>query len=159
MVPGGLHSFSIADTLATTTQRPLTFAATLDPGKHYTIFTYDTITAVKQKTVETKIEIPSDNTARLRFANFIHDVNAVPPVEVFSRKRNEVIFTNVNKTEVTEFIPYSSLVNDTLIIRATGSTTTLAQFNGFFPTQKRSYTLVYRGSHRGTKVATVFANY
>jgi hypothetical protein len=158
-VPGGLRTFSIVDTLVTTTQRPLVFAQSLDPGKHYTVFMYDTITSPKQVTVETNIEIPSDNTARLRFANFIHDVNAVPAVEVFSKRRNEVLFTNINKTEVTPFISYSSVLNDTLLIRPVGSATVLTQFNGFLPTQKRSYTLVYRGSHRGTKAATVFANY
>ncbi|MBL7740552.1 MAG: DUF4397 domain-containing protein [Chitinophagaceae bacterium] len=163
-VPGGLHSFSIADTLATTTQRPLIFAATLEASKMYTIFTYDTITSPKQVTVETPIEIPSDGSARLRFANFIHDANAVPAVEVFSKRRNEVIFTNVNKTDVTNFISFAPLVVDTLVIREVGATAVLAQFNGFVPTGTRSYTLVYRGSqprgtYPGTRTATVFANY
>jgi hypothetical protein len=158
-VTGGLHTIAITDTLAATTQKPLTFAINMDAQKYYTVFAYDTITNTKQITVETNIEIPSDSTARLRFANFIHDVNAVPAVEVFSRRRNEVIFSDVNKTDVTGFIPYATLANDTLVVRQVGSTTALAQFNGFNPTKKRSYTLVYRGSHRGTKAATVFANY
>jgi len=162
-IGGGLHSFTVVDTLVTTMQKPLTFAGTFEAGKYYSIFMYDTITNPKQVTVESKIEIPADNTARLRFANFIHDVNAVPAVEVFSTRRNEVVFPNVNKTDVTSFIPYSSTVNDTLIVRQVGTTTALATFNGFFPTQKRSYTLVYRGSNRTPtttpKAVTVFANY
>lgn len=158
-VAGGLHNFSVFDTLATTTQRPLSFPATLDASKTYTIFMYDTITSPKQITVETPIEVPSDGSARLRFANFIHDVNDVPPVEIFSKTRNEVIFSDIHKTEVTDFISYAPLVTDTLVVRQAGTATVLAQFNSFAPTKTRSYTLVYRGSHRGTKAATVFANY
>ncbi len=161
-VPGGLKAFIIQDTLISTLQKPLVFTTNMEVGKNYTIFTYDSIISPKQITVETVIEKPIDNTARLRFANLIHDVNAVPAVEVYSRRRNEVIFANINKTDVTGFIPYSSTVSDTLDVRpagTVGNTTFLARFIGFLPTQKRGYTLVYRGSHRGTKVATVFANY
>jgi hypothetical protein len=158
-VAGGVHNLSIIDTLAATTQKPLTFSISTDASKYYTVFAYDTITNTKQITVETNIEIPADTTARLRFANFIHDANAVPAVDVFSTRRNEIIFSNINRTDVTGFIPYASLRNDTLVIRQTGTTTVLAQFNSFAPTVRRSYTLVYRGSHRGTKAATVFANY
>ena len=163
-VAGGLHSFSIRDTIANTPQLPLNFAATLEASKNYTIFMYDTITAPKQVTVETTIEIPADGSSRLRFANFIYYANAVPAVDVFSKTRNEVIFSNINKTEVTNFISYTPLINDTLLIRETGTSTVLAQFNNFAPTKKRSYTLVYRGSqpsgiYPGTRTATMFANY
>ncbi|MBL7743597.1 MAG: DUF4397 domain-containing protein [Chitinophagaceae bacterium] len=162
-VAGGLHNFVVRDTSATTTQQALNFAATLEPSKNYTIFMYDTITSPKQITVETPIEIPADGSARLRFANFIYSPNAVPAVEVFSKTKNQVIFSNVNKTEVTGFIPYTQLVNDTLVIRETGTTTVLAQFNNFAPSLQRSYTLIYRGSdargtYPGTRTATIFAN-
>lgn len=164
----GLRSFLIRDTLTTSTQVPLTFAENMQVGKQYTIFMYDTSTSPKQLTVATDIVIPSDTTARLRFANFIHNSFAVPGVDVFSKRRNQNIFTNVTKTQVTDFVPYTSAstnvsyipdTNDTLFIRETGTMNTLVQINGFNPTQKRSYTLVYRGSHRGTKTATIFANH
>ncbi len=158
-VQGGLRSFLIMDTLATTTQKPLSFAENMQVGSRYTIFMYDTITNPKQITVPTNIEIPADNTARLRFANFIHDAADTPPVDVYSNRMGQVVFSNVGKTGVTDFISYTPLVNDTLVVRQSGTSTVLTQFNNFAPNAKRSYTLVYRGSHRGTKAATVFANY
>lgn len=161
-VPTGMRSFLLRDTLTATTQTPVSFAQVMEIGKSYTIFAYDTITAVKQKTVETPIIVPGDTTSRLRFANFIYNPNVITGVDVFSFNRNTNIFTNVNVTDVTAFIPYpSAIATDTLYIRPTGVTTTnlikFALTGGL--TQKRSYTLVYRGSDRGTRAATLIANY
>ncbi len=158
-VDGGVRTFTILDTLSNTAQKPLTFSTNMDVGKLYNVFMYDTITSPKQVTVETPIEVPADGSARLRFGNFIHDANAVPAVDVWSRKRNETIFSNVNRTEVTDFIPYASVVNDTLDIRQTGTSTNIVTVANFNPAKTRSYTLVYRGSHRGTRTATIIANY
>lgn len=167
-VTGGVRSFMIRDTLTTSTQVPLVFAENMQVGKLYTIFAYDTITTPKQVTVPANIVIPADSTARLRFANFVHNSFDVPGVDVFSKRRNANIFTNVRRTEVSDFIPFASASqnplytansNDTLFIRETGTMNALVTINGFNPTAKRSYTLVYRGSHRGTKAATIFANY
>ena len=158
-IDGGVRAFMIMDTLATTTQKPLAFSTNMDVGKLYTIFMYDTITSPKQVTVETPIVIPTDGSARLRFANFIHDANAVPAVDVFSKRLNTNIFSNINRTDVTDFISYASVTLDTLSIRQTGTTTELASFVNFNPAKNRSYTLIYRGSHRGTRAATIIANY
>lgn len=167
-VTGGVRSFMIRDTLTTSTQVPLVFVENMQVGKLYTIFAYDTITTPKQVTVPANIVIPADSTARLRFANFVHNSFDVPGVDVFSKRRNANIFTNVRRTEVSDFIPFASASqnplytansNDTLFIRETGTMNALVTINGFNPTAKRSYTLVYRGSHRGTKAATIFANY
>ncbi len=161
-VPTGIRSFLLRDTLTATTQVPVSFAQNMEIGKSYTIFAYDTITAVKQKTVETPIVIPGDTTCRLRFANFVYNPNIIPAVDVFSFNRNTNLFTNVNVTDVTSFVPYpSALATDTLYIRPTGNTTTnllkITLTGGL--TQKRSYTVVYRGSDRGTKTSTLFANF
>ncbi len=149
-VPIGVRAFLIRDTLTAATQTPLSFAENMQPNKNYTIFMYDTINAAKQKTVETAIVIPADSTARLRFANFIFSKNAVPAVDVFSKRRNQNIFTNVSVTDVTNFIPYASKLTDTLSVRATGTTTDLAVLNGITPTEKRSYTIVFRGRYETT---------
>jgi hypothetical protein len=161
-VPTGMRSFLLRDTLTATTQTAISFAQNMEIGKSYTIFSYDTITATKQKTVETPIVIPADTTSRLRFANFIYNPNAISGVDVFSFNRNTNLFTNVNVTDVTSFVPYpSALLTDTLYIRPTGNTTTnlvkVTVTGGL--TQKRSYTLVYRGSDRGTRTASLIANY
>jgi hypothetical protein len=166
--PPGLHNYTIKDTLRTSTQIALNFAENLQTGKNYTIFVYDTTTAPKQLTVPTNIVIPEDSTSRLRFANFVYSTTATTGVDVFSKRQNKNIFTNVGRTQVTEFIPMPSAsttveyipnTNDTLFIRETGTMNLLVQVNGVNPTQKRSYTLLYRGSQKGVKAATYFANF
>ncbi len=155
-VMGAGNNFLIKDTLSTSTQAPISFQPNLEAGKNYTIFVYDTSTAPKQLTVETNIVVPTDTTARLRFANLQYSVVARPAVDVFSVKRQSNIFTNISKAQVTDFIPYASASNDTLIVRETGTNVTVAQLNGINPTLKRSYTVVLRGG--STRVLTTFAN-
>lgn len=159
-VTPGIKAFLVRDTASTATQVPLSFAENMQFGKTYTVFLYDTITTPKQKTVQTDIVIPSDTTARLRFANFIYNPNAIPAVDVFSFRLNANIFTNVNVTDVTGFITYPSLVStDTLYVRPTGTSNNNLKViitGGLTP--KRSYTVVYRGSDRGVRTASLIAN-
>ncbi len=168
-VSPGLRAFLVRDTLSATTQVPLSFAENMQVGKSYTIFLYDTITTPKQKTVPTNIIIPADTSCRIRFANFIYNPVAVPAIDIFSYRKNVNIATNLAVTDVTNFIAYPSglaappglttpLTPDTLYIRETGSTVNIIKFPVTL-TLKRSYTLVYRGSHRGTRTATLFTNY
>jgi len=164
VVPGGQRSFLIRDTLTSSTQTPLSFAENMETGKHYTIFMYDTINAAKQKTVETNIVVPADTTARMRFANFIFSKTAVPAVDIFSKRGNVNLFTNVQVTQVTDFIPVPSDLTDTLFVRETGTTNQLAVLNGITPTEKRSYTLVFRGRYQTTsgtiaRTLSSFVNY
>lgn len=155
-VPSGLRSFVIKDTLATSTQLELAFSENLQANQLYTVFVYDTTTAPKQITVATNIEIPTDTTARVRFANLAYSTAILPPVDVFSVKRQTNIFSNIVQTEVTNFIPYASALSDTLLVRSAGTTMLMSQLNGFNPTQKRSYTLVFRGGF--TKALTSFTS-
>ena len=164
-IPAGLRSFLIRDTLGTSTQVPLSFSTNMQVGKNYSIFVYDTISSPKQKTVETRFQIPTDTTVRIRFANFIYNPTIVPAIDVFLFSKNANIFTNVNVTDVTDFISYSIPVytlpntSDTMYIRETGTSVNIIKFplGGVF-TQKRSYTLVYRGSHRGTRIASLYTD-
>jgi hypothetical protein len=178
-IPGGFRAFLVRDTLSTTTQVPLSFAENMQVGKNYTIFVYDTITTPKQKTIETTITIPDDTTARLRFANFVYNPTVLPNgFDIFSAKRNAVIFSNVKETEVTGFIPYASGVTDTFFIRPAGSPTNLQNWKTTNPTglidvigiltpvEKRSYTIVFRGGYRATATSnttvrnlSIFVNY
>lgn len=160
----GLKSFLVRDTLSTSAQAPINFAENMQVGKNYTIFIYDTINAPKQKTVETKIVIPSDTTARIRFANFTHSKTAVPGVDIYSKRLNQNIFTNVNISEVTEFIPFPSAFTDTFSVRPTGTTTNLVTLNTVSLSRKRSATLVFRGSYyvatgAHARALSVFTNY
>jgi hypothetical protein len=158
-VSGGVRNFVVRDTITGTTQVALSFAQNFQAGQRYTVFVYDTITSPKQKTVQTNIVIPSDTTCRIRFGNFVYNPNTIPAVDVFSFVRNQNIFTNINVTDVTDFIAYpSNSPIDTLYIRPTGTTTNLFRLPTSGLTQKRSYTVVYRGSDRGTRAASLFLN-
>ncbi len=164
-IPAGLRAFLIRDTLGTSMQVPLSFSTNMQVGKNYSIFVYDTISSPKQKTVETRFQIPTDTTVRIRFANFIYNPTIVPAVDVFLFSKNANIFTNVNVTDVTDFISYSIPVytlpntSDTMYIRETGTNVNIIKIalGGVF-TQKRSYTLVYRGSHRGVRTASLYTD-
>jgi len=160
-VPAGSRAFLLRDTLSTTTQVPLSFANILANNKNYTVFSFDTITAVKQKTVETIIVVPTDTTCRVRVAHFAYSPTMMPNVDLYSFKRAGNVISNVSPTDVSSFVSFASKLNDTLQVREAGTTNVLAQLNGFLPTEKRSYTLVYRGSHRGptARFLSSFVNY
>ncbi len=163
-VSSGLKAFLIRDTLSTSTQVPLSFSADMKIGKNYTIFMYDTINSPKQKTIQTDIVVPSDTSARLRFANFVFSKTGVPAVDIFSKRKNATIFTNVQVTEATNFIPYPSVLTDTFYVRETGTTNLLATLNGLTPSRKRSYTLIFRGRYETTsgtiaRTLSAFVNY
>ena len=140
-IGAGARQFLIKDTAAVTTQMPLTFTETLEAGKSYTIFTYDTTTSIKEKTVLNSIVIPADTTCMLRFANFTYNPAAVANVDVYSYRKipgtpvfastavlnnasvfapvftgSTPVFSNVATTGVTAFIPYASGLTDTLYV-------------------------------------------
>lgn len=182
------HTFLIRDTLPTTTQVPLTFTQTLEVGKDYTVFTYDTITSVKQVTVLNDIVIPKDTTCMLRFANFVYNTSVLPSVDVYSYRRipgppvfvstpvyngvnilapsfagSAPVFSNVGTTEVTPFKPYASGLTDTLYVFASGTTSPLIA-KGFVTSlvPTRSYTSTFNGSYKAAlaaRVVTTFATY
>jgi hypothetical protein len=175
-VASGVRAFLIRDTLGTSTQVPLSFAENMQVGRNHTIFTYDTITAPKQKTVISDIVLPSGSTttSRLRFANFVYSPFAIPAFDIYSTRTRTTIFTNVQVTDVTNFISYPAGVADTFLIRPTGTTTNLQNFTPaspptvpaivysdlraiLTPTAGRSYTLIFRGGYRVTSTAATAA--
>jgi hypothetical protein len=188
MVNSGARSVLIKDTALTTTQTPLTFSQSFDAGKSYTIFTYDTITSVKQATILNTIVVPNDTTSRLRFANFIYNGTPVANVDVYSYRKipgtpvyastavynnanvfapvftgSTPVFSSIATNTVTPFIPYASGQTDTLYVFAAGTTSPLLT-KGFITSlvPTRSYTSVYNGSYSGNLAArsvTTFATY
>lgn len=163
-VTPGFRSFLIRDTSSTIlTQPPMSFAENFEPNKYYTIFMYDTLNSPKQKTVVNNIIIPADTTARVRFANFIFSKTPVPNVDIFSIKSNANVFTNVQVTDVTNYVPFKTFLptstSDTLLVRETGTTILLAQLNAFNPIRKRSYTLVLRGSYKAATPAKTLSSF
>lgn len=181
-VPGGPVAFSVRDTSSTTTQAALDFAQNFQGGKYYTIFVYDTTTSPRQKTVTTNIVIPSDTTARVRFANFVYNPTALSAVDIYSTRLKANIYSNLQITDVSDFLTVPSNTVDTFIVRLTGTGVNLQNYVppvapatvGSFidvrailtPTAKRSYTVAFRGGFRATattnstvRTLSVFANY
>ena len=154
-IASGTRAFLIRDTSSTILVQPaMSFGEILAGNNYYTIFMYDTVTNPQHKTVLNNIIIPDDTTSRIRFANFIFTKTAVPNVDLFSVRRNANVFTNVQITDVTNYIPHPSssktVENDTLRVFETGTANLLATLNGFVPVRKRSYTLIFRGRYQST---------
>ncbi|MFM8806711.1 MAG: hypothetical protein ACKOD1_05050, partial [Sphingomonadales bacterium] len=80
--------------------------------------------------------------------------------------KNEIVATNVRYTDVTEFIVHPSLLGgEGFQVRESGTSNILASTAAATTlVPKRSYTIVYRGSHRATsgtstRAVSVFVNY
>lgn len=146
----GTRAIAIRDTLAPSTQYPISFNAALTGGNYYTIFAYDSLNAPKYKVTQDNIQVFNDTSARIRFANFPFSTTAIPNVDIFSQKQQANVFTNISTATVTDFIPYRAGISDTLYVRPTGTTTNLTQLNGLVPTATRNYTVIFRGSYRTT---------
>lgn len=150
IVNPGNRNIVIKDTSSGAIQSEVNFSADFAAGKFYTVFIYDTTTSVKYKMVEDNIVIPSDTSARLRFANLVYSASAIPNVDVYSVKKGANIFTNLAVADVTDFIPVASYVTDSIYVRETGTTTNLAPVLTITPNVKRSYTVVFRGRWQTT---------
>jgi hypothetical protein len=164
-IRSGDNNIVIKDTLSTSTQIPLTIAGWYEPGKRYSIFTYDTITSIRYKMVNDDIVVPADTSARIRFANFIRSGSTLPNFDLYSKNLGANVFSNVAATDVTAFRAYSSKVQDSIFLRETGTTINILG-TSVTPEQRRSYTLVFRGRYDATGVSptvprtlTLFTNY
>lgn len=161
-VASGDRAFLVRDTLTATTQLPLSFAQNLKAAKSYTLFMYDTITSAMQKIVENNVVVPADTSCRLRFANFVFSKVAIPAIDIYSANKKANLFTNVQITDVTNYIPYPSGIIDTFSVRLTGTNIDLMNITPptplpgnvltpirsiFTPSAKRSYTFIFRGSY------------
>ena len=146
----GTRAIAIRDTLAPSTQYPISFNAPMTAGTFYTIFAYDSLNAPQYKVVQDNIQVFNDTAARVRFANFPYSTTAMPNVDIFSQKQQANIFTNISTAAVSDFISFRAGISDTLFVRPTGTTNNLTQLNGLVATAKRNYTVIFRGSYRST---------
>lgn len=153
-VDPGLHAFNVRD-IASAVQPPLAFSEDFQANTQYTIFLYDTMNAIKQKTVAANIVRPTNGEAKVRFANLAWQKNATAPsVDIFSKNLNANIASDVPYSEITEFalVPNPG-VTDSIYVREAGTTTTLGS-GAFTFLPNEHYTVVYRGSYSAT---TTFA--
>jgi hypothetical protein len=122
----------------------------LQNGKRYTVVAADTIPNQRFYAFEDNWSGTYDkNTYQIRFINLAPNV-AINAFDIYSRRKFQNIATNVTYRSATPYSVYITggtlgINNDTLEIRAAGTATTLAQFNGFFPVEGRAYTFVIRG--------------
>lgn len=163
-VAAGSRTLTIKDTLATSTQAPYTLTSTFTGKKYYTLFMYDTITSPKCLLVENDYQLMFEETAKLRFANLIFSKTVIPAVDIFSKRQNANLFSNVPIAKVTDFVQVNTGISDTLIVRQTGTSTQLAVLNSLVLQRQHFYTVVFRGSYgatSGTNARTLssFTNY
>ena len=135
--------------------------ATLEAGKYYTVFTYDTLATPKFKLVNDDIQQPSDTSSRIRFANLVQA--PITNVEIYSQNGKANVFSNIASTDVTPFKQYPSKLIDTFYVRSTGSVVNLATLI-FTPGEKRSYTVLFKGRFTTTsgtlvRTLTLMTNY
>ena len=152
---------TIRDTALVTTQPVTNLVTNLETLSYYTLFLTDSSLRPNPLLVKDNIVPVADTTARIRFANLPFSPLAIPNMDIFSVKANANIFSNVPIQTITDFRAYASALNDTLHVRAAGTTTNLASINGIVTTQKRYYTLVFRGSYRSPtgRFLASFASY
>ncbi len=160
----GARTIRIYDSAAIPAQTPVSISAEFAQGKFYTVYTYDTSNAVKAIILNDVFTVPSDTTASVKFVNMISSTSAVPNVDLYSRRRGANIASNIAVLGESAYIPHISGQNDTLEVRATGTTTALALFNGFTFNSKRVYNVVFRGRYQATsgtmsRGITVMATY
>jgi hypothetical protein len=146
----GNNSFTVKDTLSTTTQAASSFFIDTKAGGSYSVFMYDTITSPKRLVVENNFSNTSPNQANVRFVNLIYNPTTTPNVDVFSVNQNGVIFSNIPVAALTSYMSFPSGVSDTWQIRQTGTSTVMASLSitSSSLAPQRSYTVVYRGSYR-----------
>ena len=149
-LPSGSRTIIVKDTLSTSVQKVINYSGNFNSGSYYTMFMYDTSANAKYILVQDTIQTPTDTTARVRFANLVYSSSAVPNVDVYSTRMGANLFTNVSIGQVTQFVPLQTKNTDTVYVRATGTTTNLAQLNSFTPVIGRSYSLVFEGRYQTT---------
>lgn len=156
----GVHAVMIKDTLTTGPQTPVTVTSDFKPQGNYTIFMYDSTKSIKAKLVEDKLVIPADTGfAMIRFGNFAYSSTPIPNLDVYSFSKKDRIWTNISPTTVTDFIRYNATtVVDTFYFRPTGTNVDLIKL-AFTLTQKRSYSIVFRGRYSATRTVTVYPQY
>lgn len=122
----------------------------LDNGKKYSVIAADTIPFQRFYAFEDKWSSTyADSTYQIRIINLAPAITTAS-FDIYSRRQFTNVARNVTYRSASEFATYYvrghlGITNDTLEIRAAGSLTTLAQFNGFFPVTGRAYTFVIRG--------------
>lgn len=127
-----------------------------DNNRYYSVFVVDSFPQNSALYVEDNLKRPEDfSKDSLINIRFVHMVYGGPAVDIFSRRANRVIFSNINYKQISEFQELTKYpIADTLTVRVANTTTVIATLNTFNPTNKRNYTLFARGRAGATTAAT-----
>jgi hypothetical protein len=132
-----------------------------EAGKNYTVFLTDTLPNPGVLAVEDKLAAPREGYYQLRFANMVAWPDDIQ--EVFSKRENKVIFSNVGYKKVTDFIELKvPTISDTLTVtKVSGSSPMPYSYVilGFTGLQKRAYTVYTKGKNLGTTTSATFQNF
>lgn len=123
---------------------------TLQQGKYYSLIVTDSIKNGNDSTriwLEDNVTLPDPNQVHLRFVHAVMNDTADKLVDIYSARRNGIIFAGYKPGQASNFtsFAYNGLVSDTLIVRRTGTGQELARLNAITFGHQRVYTVVYRG--------------
>ena len=113
-------------------------------GKRYSMFLADPYPTPSIYMLEDNYSKPNGNFYAIRFINLCGDLTS--RFDVYSMREGQVLFSNVGNKEVKNFVFYPIRSKaDTILLRNAGTTTTIAQVNGFSPGPEKVYTFYARG--------------
>lgn len=143
------------------------FTTTLDKRKFYSLYIGDTVPIVRLTLKEDVFVTPNTNTYKIRLANFSMNNLPTDTFNLFSRRENKEIVTNITHKNVSDWVELPvPILTDTFEIRKKGFTTTYvtALIPGvvnpaFSPVSLRMYTIVVRGKTGVTSKANAATFY
>lgn len=128
------------------------FPKNLEAGKFYTLVITDSITTAPAATKifsNDAVFWPNSGVYSLRFIHAVMNDTVGKTVDVYSARKGGNVFTNVAPGTVLNFADQTwSNLADTIIIRRSGVTPVqeLARINGVSFTNRRVYTILYKGN-------------
>lgn len=161
-IPPGLQQIklSVRGVVNTDSVTIANFTKTLFPDIYYTFLITDSITSTRDSSqifVPDLYVQPTTGFFNLRFIHAVWNDTTGKTIDVWSTRNNKNIFTNVKPGTISSFsqYPYNSLLNDTLYVRRSGSTTiTLDTLNAVSFSNQRTYTLYYKGDANSILTST-----
>ena len=151
-VPAGNQAIRLASVNGTNPDAATitTLNKSLKAGEYYTFVVTDSVQQQKDS-MQIWVRDSFPNIAPgfygLRLIHAVLNDTANRSIDLYSARRNGNIFTNVKPATISNFVafPYNAAVNDTLIVKRTGTNFELARLNAVSFGNQRHYTITYRG--------------
>jgi hypothetical protein len=146
----------------------VTLQKNLIPGGYYSLIVTDSVNSARDSSKIWLQDVPPVPTAGrgfvyYRFINAVMNDTAGTTVDLYSQRRNQILFPKVAIGSTTAFTSFPTMLGvlDTLYVRRTGTTNILAKL---LPTasltDQRMYTFIYEGNTiaaTGTKVKALIS--